>query len=70
MKSQVHWADARGMVVLMVTGLVAAAFVLMALGVVASDIDYSQRCHTLREEARVLRDKQLERLRNLRPQRR
>jgi len=51
------------------TSLVAAGFVLFALRAMATEIDYARRCAALSEEARRLRERQLERLRNLRPRR-
>ena len=67
MKSQPDRADAADMSPALITALIAAAFVLLALKSVAAEMEYSRRWHALREEARTLRERQMERLRNLRP---
>jgi hypothetical protein len=53
-----------------VTALIAAALAVVVLKVIAAEIDYARRWHALREEARQLRQKQVERLRRLQPSRR
>ena len=55
---------------LILTILVGGALVLAALRMLAADIDYARRWHALRDEANTLRQRQLERLRSLRPKRR
>jgi hypothetical protein len=52
------------------TAIIGGALVLAALRMLAADIDYARRWYALRDEAHVLRERQLERLRSLRPKRR
>lgn len=54
---------------LLATALLAAGFVLFALKTLGAELDYAQRWKALREEADQVRERQTERLRNLRPRR-
>jgi hypothetical protein len=65
-------ASAAGLAIepIIFTAIIGGALVLAALRMLAADIDYARRWYALRDEAHVLREKQLERLRSLRPRRR
>jgi hypothetical protein len=55
--------------VLLFTAVISIALVLAALKIIAADLDYTRRCDVLFQQARALREKQVDRLRNLRPRR-
>ena len=80
MKSNPDPADARHMhllaesavlesPVMAITAMFAAAVVCIALKSIASEMQYAERLRVLRDQASVLRQKQLERLRNLQSRR-
>ena len=52
------------------TAIIAAGVVLVALKIMAGELDYARRWHALQQEVRVLRAKQAERLRMLQSKRR
>ncbi len=52
-----------------ITALIAGAAALIALKLIGSEIEYARRVHRLQNEVRLLREQQIERLRNLRPRR-
>lgn len=80
MKSSLDRADAEDMQVLadaglssaslLITSLIAGGVVLLSLKTMAVEMDYAQRLGALQQQARALREKQAERMRNLLPKRR
>lgn len=53
--------------IITLTAIVAAMFALLVLKVLASHLEYQTRFNALRAEAHILRERQAERIRNMRP---
>ncbi len=62
--------SAIGIEPVVLTAIIGAGFVLVALKLIAADIDYARRSHALWVQAQALRERHAERLRSLRPKRR
>lgn len=51
---------------LLITALMAGGVVLLSLKAISAEMEYARRFQALQQQARVLREKQAERIRNLR----